>query len=235
MRQLLQNVSTGEITVDEVPAPRARPRARCSSRPASRVISAGTERAVARDRARLARGQGARAPGPGQEGRRVRARPRASRRRYAKVRGRLGEPNALGYCLSGDGARGVRRTRPPGRASSSPAPAPGIASHAEVVAVPRQPLRPRARGRRAARTPPTRPSPRSRCTASAWPASASGDVAAVVGLGLVGQLTLELLARRGLRRARRRPRPSDRAELARDGRLLRHDRPGGARDARPRG
>src|SRR5688572_21164506 len=45
MKQLLQNVSTGEITVDEVPAPAGGPASLLVATRFS-VISAGTERAV---------------------------------------------------------------------------------------------------------------------------------------------------------------------------------------------
>lgn len=193
MRQLLQNVSTGEITVEELPAPQ---NGSASLLVATRysLISAGTERAVLEVGRSSLIGK-------------ARARPDLVRKvidsareeglttTYAKVRGRLGEPNALGYSSAGVVLSAC---------ADAPA-APGelvacagvrYASHAEVVAIPRN---------LCARVPEG---------VSAEDASYGtvasialhgvrlsgvglGDVAAVIGLGLVGQLTLELLAAAG--------------------------------------
>ena len=193
MKQLLQNVSSGEITLDEVPAPARGPGQLLVATRRS-VISAGTERAVvamgraslvgkARARPDLARKviESARSEGIGTA--------------YGKVRGRLGQPNPLGYSLCGvvleacDGAPAA-----PGDLVACAGT--GYASHAEVVAVPRN---------LCARVP-----------AGVAPEDAAygtiasialhgvrlaevglGDVAAVIGLGLVGQITLELLAAAG--------------------------------------
>lgn len=193
MRQLLQNVSTGEITVEELPAPGRGPAsllvASCYS-----LISAGTERAVLEIGRSSLVGK-------------ARARPDLVRkvldsvqeeglaRTYARVRGRLGEPNALGYSLSGvvletcEGAPAA-----PGELVACAGA--GYASHAEVVAVPRN---------LCARVP---SGVRAEDAAYATVASIAlhgvrlgevglGDVVAVVGLGLVGQLTLELVAAAG--------------------------------------
>lgn len=114
---------------------------------------------------------------------------------YAKVRGRMGEPNALGYSLSGivleacDGAPAA----PGERVACAGA---GFASHAEVVAVPRNLV---------ARVP---EGVAAQDAAYGTLGSIAlhgvrlteiglGDVAAVIGLGLIGQLTLELLAASG--------------------------------------
>src|SRR6185437_2984592 len=99
MNQLLQNVSSGEITVEDVPAP-ARGPAQLLLATRYSLISAGTERAVLEVGRSSLVGK-------------ARARPDLVRKvldsareeglasTYAKVRGRLGDPNALGYSLSG--------------------------------------------------------------------------------------------------------------------------------------
>src|SRR5690242_9062039 len=134
MKQLLQNVSTGELTVEEVPAPQ---RGHASVLVATRysLISAGTERAVL---------------GLGRKSlvEKARARPDLTQqvfdsvkaegvgRTYQKVRGRLGEPNVLGYSSAGvvlescDDAPAA-----PGELVACAGA--GLASHSEVVSVPR--------------------------------------------------------------------------------------------------
>ena len=98
MKQLLQNMGTGEVAVEEVPVP-ARGAGGLLVATRYSVISAGTERAIleigrssligkARARPDLARKvvESARTEGV--------------RTTYQKVRGRLGEPTALGYSLA---------------------------------------------------------------------------------------------------------------------------------------
>ena len=193
MRQLLQNVSTGEITVEEVPAPLRDSRSLLVAARFS-VISPGTERAVleigraslvgkARARPELVRKvvDSARSEGIGPT--------------YAKVRGRLGEPNALGYSLSGVVLEaGDDAPAAPGDLVACAGA--GYASHAEVVSVPRN---------LCARVP---DGVAAEDAAYATVAAIAlhgvrlaelklGEVAAVIGLGLVGQLTLELLQAAG--------------------------------------
>jgi polar amino acid transport system substrate-binding protein len=193
MKQLLQNVSTGEITVDEVPAPNAGPASLLVATRFS-VISAGTERAVLEiGRASLVGKARAR---PDLVAKVVEsARTEGIAQTYAKVRGRLGEPNALGYSLSGivlescDGAPAA-----PGELVACAGA--GLASHAEVVAIPRN---------LCARVPegvaPEDAAYSTICSIALHGVRLSevvlGDVAAVIGLGLVGQITLELLAAAG--------------------------------------
>src|SRR4051794_3106581 len=133
---------------------------------------------------------------------------------YAKVRGRLDEPNPLGYSLCGtvleacDGA-------PAGPGELVACGGAGYASHAEVVAVPRL---------LAARVPENvEPQDAAHATIASialhgvrLTGVGLGDVAAVVGLGLVGQITLELLKAAGCVALGIDPDPS-RAQLARDG------------------
>lgn len=193
VKQLLQNVSTGEITVDEVPPPINGPASMLVATRFS-VISAGTERAVLEiGRATLVG--------------KARARPDLVKKvidsartdgvatTYAKVRGRLGEPNALGYSLCGivlEACNGAPAA--PGELVACAGA--GLASHAEVVTVPRNLV---------ARVP-EGVAPEDAAYATLGSIALHGvrlaevglgDIAVVVGLGLVGQLTLELLAASG--------------------------------------
>src|SRR3954470_1906123 len=193
MKQLLQNVSNGELTVDEVPAPMRGPASMLVATRFS-VISAGTERAVLEvGRASLVGKARAR---PDLVKKVVEsARTEGLSTTYAKVRGRLGEPNALGYSLAGvvlgacDGAPAA-----PGQLVACAGA--GHASHAEVVAVPRN---------LCARVPEgVRPEDAAYSTIASialhgvrLAGVGLGDVVAVVGLGLVGQLTLDLVAAAG--------------------------------------
>jgi len=193
MRQLLQNVSTGEITIEDVPAP-ARGRTSVLVATSFSVISAGTERAVLEvGRASLVGKARARPDLVKKVAESARTEGLAAT--YAKVRGRLGEPNALGYSSCGivleacDGAPAA-----PGDLVACAGA--GHASHAEVVAIPRNLCAKVPEGVAA--------------QDAAYGTIASialhgvrladigvGDVAAVIGLGLVGQLTLELLGASG--------------------------------------
>lgn len=193
MRQLLQNVSSGAMTVDEVPAPQ-RGHASLLVANCFSLISAGTERAVMDlGRASLVS--------------KARARPDLVRqvvgsvrteglgRTYTKVRGRLGDPTALGYSSCGivlescDGAPAA-----PGELVACAGA--GLASHAEIVAVPRT---------LCARVPEgVAPEDAAYTTLVAialhgvrLAGVGLGSVVAVVGLGLVGQLTIELVRAAG--------------------------------------
>src|SRR3954468_7128360 len=99
MRQLLQDVSSGEITVEEVPAPQRSPVSLLVATEYS-LISAGTERAVLElGRSSLVGKARAR---PDLVSKVVEsARDEGLSATYRKVRGQLGTPNALGYSLSG--------------------------------------------------------------------------------------------------------------------------------------
>jgi len=193
LRQLLQNVSTGEITVEEVPVP-ARGDASLLVATRHSLISAGTERAVLElGRASLAAKARARPDLVRQVVESVRT--EGVGRTYAKVRGRLGEPNALGYSLAGvvleacDDAPAA-----PGQLVACAGA--GLASHAGVVAVPRT---------LCALVPEAVPSADAAYATVAAIAlhgvrlaeARLGDVVAIVGLGLVGQLAVELVQAAG--------------------------------------
>ena len=193
MKQLLQNMGTGEVAVAEVPVP-ARAAGELLVATRYSVISAGTERAIleigrssligkARARPDLARKvvESARTEGV--------------RTTYQKVRGRLGEPTALGYSLAGTVVEaGDDAPAAPGEMVACAGA--GRASHAEVVSVPRL---------LCARVPDNvAGEDAAYATVAAIALHGTrlvgvelGDVVAVVGLGLVGQLTLELLAAAG--------------------------------------
>lgn len=193
MKQLLQNVSTGEISVEELPAP-ARPPGALLVATRFSLISAGTERSVVEmGRASLVS--------------KARARPDLARQvidsarmegltaTYAKVRGRLASPNALGYSLSGIvlEADDDAPARPGELVACAGV---GYASHAEVVSVPRL-LATRVPD---GVTPEDAAYGTVACIALHGVHLAEvglGDVVGVVGLGLVGQLTLELLRAAG--------------------------------------
>ena len=193
VRQLLQNVSTGEITVEEVPAPL---HARASVLVATRysLISAGTERA-ALDLGRASLLEKARARPDLVQKVVESARTEGVATTYAKVRGRLGEPNALGYSLSGVVLEGCEDS-PAAPGELVACAGAGRASHAEVVCVPRH---------LCARVPlGVAPEDAAYATVAAIALHgvrlsevSLGDVAAVIGLGLVGQLTLQLLTAAG--------------------------------------
>jgi predicted dehydrogenase/threonine dehydrogenase-like Zn-dependent dehydrogenase len=193
MKQLLQNVSTGEITIEEVPAP-GRADASLLVQTAFSLISAGTERAALEiGRASLIG--------------KARARPDLARKvvecakteglatTYAKVRGRLGDPNALGYSLAGVVLEACPDA-PAGPGELVACAGAGLASHAEVVSVPRT---------LCARVPEgVAPEDAAYATVAAialhglrLAGLGLGDVVAVVGLGLVGQLAADLAAAAG--------------------------------------
>jgi len=193
MKQLLQNVSTGEITIEDVPAPNAGSASLLVATQFS-LISAGTERAAleigqasllgkARARPDLARKviESARTEGLGTT--------------YAKVRGRLGDPNALGYSLAGVVIEACADA-PAAPGELVACAGAGLASHAELVSVPRT---------LCARVPEGVPPEEAAYATVAAIAlhgvrlaeARLGDVVAIIGLGLVGQLAAELAAAAG--------------------------------------
>jgi predicted dehydrogenase/threonine dehydrogenase-like Zn-dependent dehydrogenase len=193
MRQLQQDISSGAITMEAVPAPARGPADLLVATRAS-LISAGTERALVELGRKSLAGK-------------ARARPDLVRKvletareegvaaTARKVRGRLEEPNALGYSSCGvvleapDGS-------PAGPGELVACAGAGLASHAEIVAVPRT---------LCARVPENVP-PEDAAYATVAAIALHGvrltelklgEVAVVIGLGLVGQLTLELVTAAG--------------------------------------
>jgi predicted dehydrogenase/threonine dehydrogenase-like Zn-dependent dehydrogenase len=192
MKQLLQ-YPDGDIAVGEIPPPARLPGQVLVATRYS-LISAGTERAtVEQGRASLVS--------------KARARPELVKKvvesareegisaTYAKVRGKLGEAKALGYSLSGVVLE-AGDDAPAGPGELVACAGAGYASHAEIVSVPRL---------LCARVPEdVAPEDAAYGTVGSIALHGVrlaevglGDVAAVVGLGLVGQMTLELLAASG--------------------------------------
>jgi predicted dehydrogenase/threonine dehydrogenase-like Zn-dependent dehydrogenase len=202
MKQVLQHARTGEITVEDVPAPQLLPG--CALvRVAASVVSAGTERASS-EFARKSLLQ------------KARSRPDLVREVISKVqrdgilsavqavRNRLDQPQNPGYSSAGTViavGEGVTDLQPGDRVACAGA---GIAVHAEIACVPRLLL---------ARTPVPDPSeagvPFDEAAFATLGAVALhgirtsearlGDLVAVVGLGLLGQLTVQLLKAAGCR------------------------------------
>lgn len=193
MKQLLQDVSSGAVMITESPAP-ARGSAALLVATKCSLISAGTERAVMELGSKSLVGK-------------ARARPDLARKvvdsvreeglrtAVEKVRGRLGEPNPLGYSSCGVVLEAPSHS-PAGPGELVACAGAGYAGHAEIVSVPRT---------LCARVPEgVAPEQAAYATVSAIALHGVrlcglqlGDAAAVVGLGLVGQLTLELLRAAG--------------------------------------
>jgi len=193
MKQVFQNSATGEVGVHEVPAPGRAPGSLLIATRFS-LISAGTERAIVE---------------AAQEGvvTKLRHRPELARKTLdaarkdgfgptvQRVRGRSQLPNALGYSSCGTVLEAPpESTIVPG--SMVACAGVGYASHAEVVAVPRLLCVAVPSGVAA------------QDAAYATAASIAlhgvrltgarlGEVVAVIGLGLIGQLTLQLAAAAG--------------------------------------
>lgn len=193
MKQVLQNLSTGEISLEEVPVPAQGSTSLLVSTRFS-LISAGTERALVDiGRASLIG--------------KARARPDLVRKMldvartegvmstYQKARARLNEPGQLGYSSCGV----VLASCPDAPASVGELVAcggTGYASHAEVVTVPRN-LSTRV---------PEEVAPEDAAYATVVGIAlhgirlagiSLGDVVGVVGLGLVGQIAVQLVQAAG--------------------------------------
>jgi threonine dehydrogenase-like Zn-dependent dehydrogenase len=135
MKQVLQNLKTGELKVDDVPPPVAQ-RGRVLVRTAASLISAGTERMAvemgqkslfgkARERPDLVKQVIQKAKNEGLVN------------TFTAVRSKLGSTTALGYSASGiviDVGEDVTEFRVGDRVACAGA---GYASHAEVLSVPK--------------------------------------------------------------------------------------------------
>ena len=212
MRQVLQSSRTGEIRVLDVPVP-AVPEGFVLVRTAASLVSAGTERMMVQFAEKnLAQ--------------KAMARPDLVRQVIDKVRrdglmttvnavrSRLDEPMALGYSAVGtviDTAPDVTDIRPHDRVACAGA---GFANHAEVICVPRNLCVPIPDG--------VSFEDASFVTLGAIALHGVrlaelqlGGQVAVIGLGLLGQLTVQLARASGCRVAGVDPLP-DRLELARE-------------------
>src|SRR5215831_2199427 len=202
MKQVLQHARTGEVTVEEVPAPQLLPG--CALvRIAASVVSPGTERASS-EFARKSLLQ------------KAKSRPDLVREVISRVqrdgilsavqavRSRLDQPQSPGYSSAGTVVavgEGVTDVQPGDRVACAGA---GIAVHAEIACVPRLLL-----ARIPAPDPLAEEVPFDEAAFATLGAVALhgirtsearlGDLVAVVGLGLLGQLTVQLLKAAGCR------------------------------------
>ena len=197
MKQLLQDARTGEIAVTEVPAPQLLPG--CALvRVAASVVSAGTERASSQFASKSLL-------------QKAKARPDLVRDVLAKVRrdgissawnavrSRLDQPLALGYSSAGTVVavgEGIVDIRSGDRVACAGA---GYANHAEFACIPRLLL---------AKIPADAVSFEEAAFATLGAVALHGvrtaeaklgDTVAVIGLGLMGQLTLQILKAAGCR------------------------------------
>jgi predicted dehydrogenase/threonine dehydrogenase-like Zn-dependent dehydrogenase len=207
MKQVLQHARTGEITVEDVPSPQLLPGCVLVCVAAS-VVSAGTERASA-EFARKSLLQ------------KAQSRPDLVREVISKVqrdgifsairsvRSRLDQPQSPGYSSAGTVVavgEGVTDLQPGDRIACAGA---GFAVHAEIACVPRllvARIPARALGARLAGTDEVSLDEAAFATLGAVAlhgirnAEAKlGDLVAVIGLGLLGQLTVQLLKAAGCR------------------------------------
>ena len=197
MKQILQNARTGEIAVTEVPSPQLLPGC-VLVRLAASVVSAGTERASSEFASKNLL-------------QKAKARPDLVRDVLAKVRrdgvfstlgavrSRLDQPLALGYSSAGAVVavgEGVTDIQVGDRVACAGA---GYANHAEFACIPRLLLAKIASGdvsfEDAAFATLGAVALHGVRTAEAK----LGDVAAVIGLGLLGQLTVQILKASGCR------------------------------------
>lgn len=196
MKQLLQNFRTGEITVEEIPAPQVRPGSLLVANRFS-LISAGTEGATARLGQMSLLGK-------------ARARPEQVRKvlnvikndglatAFDVVRRSLETPLALGYCSSGvilEAGPGVDDLTTGDAVACGGA---GYANHAEIISVPRNlaaPLPEDVDARHAAFTTLGAIAMQSLRVADVR----LGENVVVIGLGLIGCLVAQLLRAAGCR------------------------------------
>jgi predicted dehydrogenase len=200
MKQVLQHARTGEITVEDVPAPQLLPGC-VLVRIAASVVSAGTERASS-EFARKSLLQ------------KAQSRPDLVREVISKVqrdgifsalqavRSRLDQPQSPGYSSSGTViavGEGVTDLKPGDRVACAGA---GFAVHAEVANVPRLLVAPIPTGDASRTEVPLDEAAFATLGAVALhgvrTAEANlGDRVVVIGLGLIGQLTMQLLKAAG--------------------------------------
>jgi predicted dehydrogenase len=202
MKQILQHARTGEITVEEVPAPQLLPGC-VLVRIVASVVSAGTERASTQfaRKSLLQKAQ---------------SRPDLVREVISKVqrdgifsaiqavRSRLEQPQSPGYSSAGTiiaVGEGVTDLQPGDRVACAGA---GFAVHAEVACIPRLLVaRIPARSTRGDEVPFDEAAFATLGAVALHGIRTSevklGDLVAVIGLGLLGQLTVQLLKAAGCR------------------------------------
>lgn len=192
MQQILQNIKTGKLELAEIPAPLAQPGEVLIANAAS-VISAGTERMVMDLAKKSLLGKARQRP---DHVRRVleKVRQEGLLNTVRQVREKLDSPMAMGYSSAGVvlacGA-GVQEFKPGDRVASN-------GPHAEIVSVPRN---------LCARVPESVPFDQAAFTVLGSIAmqgvrltgASLGETVFVIGLGLIGQITVALASAAGCR------------------------------------
>lgn len=196
MKQILQNLRTGELTLWEVPPPACLP-GHVLVKTSYSFVSPGTDRAF-RDLARSSLLSKARQR-PDQVRKVIeRVRVEGIFSTLQKVRTKLEEPFPLGYSLSGcvlECGEGVDHVAPGSWVACAGA---GYANHAEIVCVPKNLVVPIPEG-----VHPEEASCTTLCSIAMQGVRigevALGEVVGVIGLGLLGQITIQLLRAAGCR------------------------------------
>ena len=195
MKQVLQNARTGEIEVAEIPAPAVLPGC-VLVRIAASLVSAGTERASSEfaQKSLLQK---------------ARSRPDLVREVLSKVqrdgiipaisavRTRLDQPAALGYSSAGqviETGEGVTDLRPGDRVACAGA---GFAVHAELACVPRMLVAKISSSESDFETAAFTTLGAVAIHGVRTSEAGLGDMVAVIGLGLLGQLTVQILTAAG--------------------------------------
>src|SRR5256884_136605 len=196
MKQLLQNLKTGEATVAEVPVPMVQP-GRVLVRTAASLISAGTERALAELGRKGLLGKARERPDLiGKVWEKVKA--DGLVQTLEGVRDKLDQSHAVGYSASGIVIETANDVTDFGVGDRVACAGTGYASHAEVISVPRNlcvglpdqlSFEEGAFGTVGALA----------LQGVRLAEPTLGESVVVIGLGLIGQLTLQLLKANGCR------------------------------------
>jgi predicted dehydrogenase/threonine dehydrogenase-like Zn-dependent dehydrogenase len=194
MKQVVQNFRTGELKVEDLPPPALRPGG-VLVRTAFSLISPGTERSIVETAQSSLLGKARQRPDLVRQVIDLFKR-EGLRSTYEKVKSRLGQVKALGYSASGtviEVGEGVSEFQAGDLVACAGA---GYASHAEVIFVPKN----------LACKLPEGASLESACYTTVGAIALQGirqsetrlgETVAVVGLGLVGQLTVQMLKAAG--------------------------------------
>lgn len=196
VKQILQNLKTGAVTVTDVPAPIVRP-GFVMVRTAASLISAGTERMTVEAGQKSLLGRAVDQPALVKQVIQ-KAKTEGVLNTISAVRSKLGSLVALGYSAAGtvvEVGEGVTEFHPGDRVACAGV---GYASHAEVLAVPKN---------LCVRLPEELSFDAAACSTLGAIALQGvrlaeptlGEFVVVIGLGLIGQLTVQLLKANGCR------------------------------------
>lgn len=198
MKQLLQDARSGELNVAEVPPPQLLPGC-VLVRVAASLVSAGTERAAAEFAAKTLAGKAKDRPDLVRD---VLAKVRRDGllSAWQAVRSRLDQPQSVGYSSAGvvlEAGEGVTDVSVGDRVACAGA---GYAVHAELACVPRLLMAKIPAGSEVSFEEAAFGTIGAVCLHGMRTAGVSvGDAVAVIGLGLLGQVTVQLLRAAGCR------------------------------------